>query len=65
MEQSKTLLFVRTENSIASDWVKFELDYYKQLGRSIYCIDFIKDDGSSCFNVVKYDEVNETIDISL
>lgn len=63
MEQSRSLLFVRTENSIVSDWVKFELDYYNQLGRTIYCVDFIKEKALFDFKVVHYDSVCEVIEI--
>lgn len=63
MEQSKSLLFLRTENSIASDWVKFELDYYKNLGRTIYCVDFIKEKELCDFKVANYDSVCEVIEI--
>lgn len=65
MEQSRSLLFVKTGNSIASDWVKFELNYYKQLVRTIYCVDFIKREDLGSFKVVEYDPVNEIIDIKL
>lgn len=38
MEQSDALLFVQSENSLASIWCKYELNYFKQLGKPIYVI---------------------------
>lgn len=60
LEQSKSLFFIRTENSIASDWVKFEIEYFKSLGKAIYSIDYI-DDHKSGFNEVAFDLDNEII----
>ncbi|ELP8743450.1 toll/interleukin-1 receptor domain-containing protein, partial [Staphylococcus pseudintermedius] len=31
MEQSNMLVWLKTENSVQSDWVKFELEYFKKL----------------------------------
>jgi len=39
LEQSEYILFVKSEDSLSSDWVKFELDYFQKLGRRIYYID--------------------------
>ena len=39
LEQSKGLIFVSSENSRNSIWCKYELNYFKELGRSIYVID--------------------------
>lgn len=44
MEQSNVLFFLRTENSIKSQWVKFELDYFKSLNKPIYMINYIDDE---------------------
>lgn len=43
MEQSDILLFLRTENSIKSCWVEFELEYFKSLAKPIYMINKIDD----------------------
>ncbi|ENZ02556.1 hypothetical protein HMPREF1092_01791 [Clostridium thermobutyricum] len=39
LEQSKNLLFVRSENSEQSNWVKYELNYFNSLNKRIYVID--------------------------
>lgn len=31
MEQSKMLVLLRTENSVQSDWVSFEIEYFENL----------------------------------
>ena len=38
MEQSKSLIFVESEYSKASIWCKFELNYFKGLGKPMYII---------------------------
>lgn len=38
LEQSDALLFLRSENSISSVWCKYELNYFRALGRPIYTI---------------------------
>ncbi len=38
MEQSDALLFVQSENSLSSIWCRYELNYFKQLGKPIYVI---------------------------
>ena len=38
MEQSKTMIFVVSENSLHSIWCKYELNYFTELGKPIYCI---------------------------
>ena len=38
LEQSDALLFLYSENSIASVWCKYELNYFHALGRPIYTI---------------------------
>ena len=38
MEQSKAMIFVTSENSINSIWCKYELNYFTELGKPIYCI---------------------------
>jgi len=47
MEQSDKLIFIRTNNSIGSDWVKFELDYYANLDESIEVIDYTDNDSNN------------------
>ena len=63
LEQSKNVVFVRTNNSVESDWVEFELDYSKEIGKTIFCIDFISDGSEEEMNYLYlyYDAVNETI----
>lgn len=39
LEQSKNVLFVRSENSEQSNWVKYELNYFNSLNKRIYVID--------------------------
>lgn len=38
MEQSKAMIFVVSENSLHSIWCKYELNYFTELGKPIYCI---------------------------
>lgn len=38
LEQSKYLLFVESEHSQASIWCKYELNYFKDLGKQMYII---------------------------
>lgn len=38
MEQSKAMIFVVSENSRNSVWCKYELNYFTELGKPIYCI---------------------------
>lgn len=38
MEQSKAMIFVVSENSVYSIWCKYELNYFTELGKPIYCI---------------------------
>lgn len=38
LEQSDALLFLHSENSISSVWCKYELNYFRALGRPIYTI---------------------------
>lgn len=35
MEQSNNLILIRTKNSMQSDWVEFELNYFEELGKPI------------------------------
>lgn len=44
LEQSKRLLFIRTEDSSKSEWVKFELEYFLNMNKKIYYIDMISND---------------------
>ncbi|GIP50030.1 hypothetical protein J53TS2_36210 [Paenibacillus sp. J53TS2] len=61
LEQSKNVVFVRTNNSLESEWVKFELDYSKEIGKTIFCIDFNSKGSEEEMNYLYYDAVNETI----
>ena len=38
MEQSKAMIFVVSESSRNSVWCKYELNYFTELGKPIYCI---------------------------
>lgn len=38
LEKSKSLIFVKSENSMSSIWCKYELNYFNELGRPIYVI---------------------------
>ena len=38
MEQSKAMIFVVSENSLHSIWCKYELNYFTELRKPIYCI---------------------------
>ncbi|MFJ8257189.1 TIR domain-containing protein [Peribacillus asahii] len=60
LEQSRNLVFVKTENSILSDWVSFELDYFKSLGKAIYCINLFGEANENHI-LLEYDAENETI----
>lgn len=42
LEQSKNILFIKSEASIQSNWVKYELNYFSSLGKKIFVIN--KDD---------------------
>ncbi|CZQ96725.1 Hypothetical protein Tpal_2044 [Trichococcus palustris] len=55
MEQSNKLLFIRTKNSMKSDWVEFELKYFEQLGKPIYEINHLENTKSlySQFDIEK------------
>lgn len=41
MQQSNKLLLIRSKNSVQSEWVEFELNYFEQLGKPIYEINHI------------------------
>lgn len=38
MEQSKALIFVKSENSLISDWCSYELNYFHQFNRPMFFI---------------------------
>ena len=38
MQQSNAMIFLISENSLNSDWCKYELNYFNKLGKPIYCI---------------------------
>lgn len=61
IEQSKNIVFVRTKNSINSDWVSFELDYSRELKKTIFCIDLIDDTTTVQYQKLIYDAENEQI----
>lgn len=43
MEQSKKLILLRTENSMQSDWVLFELKYFENLKKPIYIVESLEE----------------------
>ena len=43
MKQSNELILIRTENSMRSNWVDFELKYFEQLRKPIYEINHLDD----------------------
>ncbi|MEK4555296.1 toll/interleukin-1 receptor domain-containing protein [Jeotgalicoccus sp. FSL K6-3177] len=43
MRQCDELIYLRTESSVKSEWVKFELDYFEHLNKNIYVINKIND----------------------
>lgn len=53
MQQSKNVLFVKSENSIASLWCKYELNDFKKQHKNIYCIS-IDDMKINKFHYTKY-----------
>ena len=55
LEQSNKLLFLRTTNSINSDWVKFELRYYESLGKDIRCINLLNDGVKLPYSCLDFD----------
>ena len=38
MEQSNSMIFIMSENSLNSVWCKYELNYFTELGKPIYFI---------------------------
>ena len=51
MEQSKAMIFVVSENSRNSVWCKYELNYFTELGKPIYCISKEAiDEGNICLD---------------
>lgn len=51
MEQSDTLIYLKTGNSISSPWVEFELEYFKTLKKPIYIINSL-DELSNIENIM-------------
>ncbi len=65
IEQSKTLLFLKTENSmnkdgcIRSEWVDMEISYAKELAKPVYCINL---NGGPCpYKLIQHEIVNEVL----
>uniref|UniRef100_UPI00403F5583 TIR domain-containing protein n=1 Tax=Paenibacillus sp. FSL K6-2441 TaxID=2954679 RepID=UPI00403F5583 len=63
IKQSKNIVFVRTKNSVESDWVKFELDYARAIGKPIYYIDLLNDNTTQQFQELIFDLENEIISL--
>lgn len=55
IEQSKNFLFIRTENSLNSAWVQFELEYCQTLGKPIVCLNMLNDGKVLPYQCVVYD----------
>ncbi len=62
IEQSKNIIFVRTDDSLKSKWVEFELTYSKQIGKPIFCIDIKNEELEKDMNYLHYDILDETIE---
>lgn len=69
IEQSRNIIFVRTENTndsknnLLSEWVQMELDYSIELDKKILCIDLLND-GQCKFELMNYDKENNTLNIT-
>lgn len=46
MKQSKMMILVKSDNSILSKWVKYELNYFRELKKPIFQIDLINKNNS-------------------
>ncbi|SFN57945.1 TIR domain-containing protein [Flavobacterium succinicans] len=55
LEQSDNILFIKSENSLASKWVKYELNYFQSLKKEIFEID-IEELKSNKFNFKKIND---------
>lgn len=55
LEQSDAVIFVESDNSLASIWCKYELNYFEQFNRPIYVIK-IEDICNDHFELVKMEE---------
>lgn len=53
LEQSDAVIFVKTENSLASVWCSYELNYFRELGKSIFVIDG-DNIADECFDIKEY-----------
>ncbi|WP_290172428.1 hypothetical protein, partial [uncultured Dubosiella sp.] len=55
MDQSKALLFVDSNNSRESDWCKYELNYFKSLGKPMYVIT-LKNIVEDCYSLTPFED---------
>ena len=55
LEQSKAMIFVSSPNSKNSIWCKYELNYFRELGREIYVIDK-QDIESGVFDIKMFED---------
>lgn len=53
LEQSDAIIFVKTENSLASVWCSYELNYFRELGKPIFVIDG-DNIADECFDIKEY-----------
>lgn len=58
--QSNNVVFVKTQNSLESDWVNFELDYSRDLGKNILCIN-LTDEEEVRFKELDYNAEHESV----
>ena len=61
LEQSKALLYIRTDNSVIADWVKFELAHFATLNKPMYYIDFTDQAAVDGSEKLEYDEASNSI----
>lgn len=57
LQQSKNILFVKSDSSLKSDWVKYELNYFNELNKPIFEIS--KDFLITQVNNIKYEKMEE------
>lgn len=64
MEQSESLILLKSQKSLESEWVAFELEYFESLNKNIYYIDLDneKDNRLKRYINLKHDIDNEKIE---
>lgn len=61
LEQSRSLLYIRTDNSVIADWVKLELAHFATLNKPMYYIDFTDQAAVDGSEKLEYDEASNSI----